>query len=65
MLFYLILKFSNSVDQPAVCVSGGGGGGERSGFVVSQFRLALFIFFHYEDARYQLNHKNAIFGSLR
>lgn len=39
--------------------------GERRGFVFAQFRLALFIFFHYEDARYQLNFKNAIFGSLR
>ena len=44
---------------------GGGGGGERRGFVFAQFRLALIIFFHYEDARYQLNFKNAIFGSLR
>ena len=43
-----------------VCWGEGGGGGG-----VAQFRLALFIFFHYEDARYQLNHKNAIFGSLR
>ena len=42
-----------------LCVCWGEGGG------VAQFRLALFIFFHYEDARYQLNHKNAIFGSLR
>ena len=42
-----------------VCVLGGGG------VVFAQFRLALFIFFHYEDARYQLNFKNAIFGSLR
>lgn len=42
-----------------VCVGGG------RGFVFAQFRLALFIFFHYEDARYQLNFKNAIFGSLR
>ena len=46
-----------------VCVGGVGGGGR--GFVFAQFRLALFIFFHYEDARYQLNFKNAIFGSLR
>lgn len=45
-----------------VCVCWGGGG---RGFVFAQFRLALFIFFHYEDARYQLNFKNAIFGSLR
>ena len=43
-----------------LCVCWGEGG---RGF--AQFRLALFIFFHYEDARYQLNHKNAIFGSLR
>ena len=42
-----------------VCWGEGGGGG------FAQFRLALFIFFHYEDARYQLNFKNAIFGSLR
>ena len=48
-----------------VCWGGGGVRGERRGFVFAQFRLALFIFFHYEDARYQLNHKNAIFGSLR
>ena len=31
-----------------VCVLGRGG----RGFVFAQFRLALFIFFHYEDARY-------------
>ena len=48
-----------------VCWGGGGGGGEKRFCVFAQFRLALFIFFHYEDARYQLNHKNAIFGSLR
>ena len=46
-----------------VCVLGWGGGGEV--FVFAQFRLALFIFFHFEDARYQLNFKNAIFSSLR
>lgn len=45
------------------CVCGFFGGGWGGGFV--QFRLALFIFFHYEDARYQVTHKNAIFGSLR
>lgn len=45
------------------CVCWGGGGGR--GFLFAQFRLALFIFFRYEDARYQLNFKNAMFGSLR
>lgn len=61
MLFYLIFKFQLT-SLRCVCV-GEGGGGMGGGFV--QFRLALFIFFHYEDARYQLIYKNAILGSLR
>ena len=60
MLFYLMFKFQLT---SLGCVFVGGGGGRGGGFV--QFRLALFIFFHHQDARYQLIYKNAILGSLR
>lgn len=40
------------------------GGGEEV-LCLRNFVLPYSYFFHYEDARYQLNHKNAIFGSLR
>ena len=58
MLFYLMFKFQLT-SLGCVFVGGGMGGG----FV--QFRLALFIFLHHQDARYQLIYKNAILGSLR
>lgn len=60
--YAFLLDVQISVDQPGVCVCWGGGG-MGGGFV--QFRLAVFIFFHHQDARYQLIYKNAILGSLR